>query len=74
MPERISRFTVPELANVPEDVRNRILAVQEKAGFVPLVCKQLPHPGEVAAQAGAARPAPHARNRSAHAFGTRPIR
>ena len=37
MTERISRFTVPDLADVPEDVRNRILAVQEKAGFVPNV-------------------------------------
>ena len=31
----ISRFPVPDLANMPEDIRNRILAVQEKAGFVP---------------------------------------
>jgi uncharacterized peroxidase-related enzyme len=43
VPERISRFTVPELANVPEDVRNRILAVQEKAGFVPNVFLMLAH-------------------------------
>jgi len=31
----ISRFPVPALANLPEDVRARILAVQEKSGFVP---------------------------------------
>ncbi|MDE2254542.1 MAG: alkylhydroperoxidase, partial [Betaproteobacteria bacterium] len=37
MPELISRFPVPELAALPEDVRNRILAVQERSGFVPNV-------------------------------------
>ena len=26
----ISRFPVPELADMPEDIRDRILAVQEK--------------------------------------------
>ena len=35
---RIARFTVPaSLAGLPEDVRARILEVQEKAGFVPNV-------------------------------------
>jgi uncharacterized peroxidase-related enzyme len=33
----ISRYPVPELADLPEDLRLRILAVQEKAGFVPNV-------------------------------------
>lgn len=33
----ISRFPVPDLADVPEDIRTRILAAQEKAGFVPNV-------------------------------------
>ena len=33
----ISRFTVPELNNLPEDIRETILAVQEKSGFVPNV-------------------------------------
>lgn len=33
----ISRFPVPELGAMPEDVRVRIEAVQEKAGFVPNV-------------------------------------
>ena len=33
----ISRFGVPELASLPEDVRARILEVQEKSGFVPNV-------------------------------------
>ncbi len=31
----ISRFPVPPLAQMPQDVRARIEAVQEKAGFVP---------------------------------------
>ena len=33
----ISRFPVPELNNLPEDIRNKILTVQEKSGFVPNV-------------------------------------
>jgi uncharacterized peroxidase-related enzyme len=39
----ISRYPVPELAALPEDMRNRILAVQEKAGFVPNVFLALAH-------------------------------
>ena len=39
----ISRFPVPALGELPEDVRNRILAVQEKAGFVPNVFLTLAH-------------------------------
>ncbi len=33
----ISRFPVPELNNLPEDIRGTILNVQEKSGFVPNV-------------------------------------
>jgi uncharacterized peroxidase-related enzyme len=33
----ISRFSAPDLADVPQDVRERIEAVQEKSGFVPNV-------------------------------------
>jgi uncharacterized peroxidase-related enzyme len=33
----ISAFPIPEIASLPQDVRERILAVQEKAGFVPNV-------------------------------------
>lgn len=33
----ISRFPSPPLADLPDDVRSRILAVQEKSGFVPNV-------------------------------------
>jgi uncharacterized peroxidase-related enzyme len=39
----ISRFPVPELAELPEDIRERILAVQEKSGFVPNVFLALAH-------------------------------
>jgi uncharacterized peroxidase-related enzyme len=39
----VSRFAVPELTDLPEDVRNRILGVQEKAGFVPNVFLMLAH-------------------------------
>jgi len=39
----ISRFPVPEIADLPEDLRTRILAVQEKAGFVPNVFLVLAH-------------------------------
>ena len=39
----ISRFPVPELKELPEDIRNRILAVQEKTGFVPNVFLVLAH-------------------------------
>ena len=43
MSEFISRFPVPELAELPDDVRERILGVQEKAGFVPNVFLMLAH-------------------------------
>jgi uncharacterized peroxidase-related enzyme len=39
----ISRFPVPELRDLPEDIRTRILAVQEKSGFVPNVFLALAH-------------------------------
>src|SRR6185369_1317870 len=39
----ISRFPVPEVASLPADMRDRILAVQEKAGFVPNVFLSLAH-------------------------------
>jgi len=39
----ISRFPVPELSGLPEDTRSRILAVQEKSGFVPNVFLVLAH-------------------------------
>ncbi len=33
----ISRFPTPALAELPEDIRERILKVQEKSGFIPNV-------------------------------------
>ncbi|TFW10129.1 alkylhydroperoxidase [Oxalobacteraceae bacterium OM1] len=39
----ISRFPVPELNDLPDDIRETILAVQEKAGFVPNVFLALAH-------------------------------
>jgi len=46
----ISRFPVPTLAELPEDLRQRILEVQEKAGFVPNVFLALAHrPAEMRA-------------------------
>ncbi len=39
----ISRYPVPDLADLPDDLRQRILAVQEKAGFVPNVFLALAH-------------------------------
>jgi len=39
----ISRYPVPRLEALPDDIRERILAVQEKAGFVPNVFVALAH-------------------------------
>lgn len=33
----VSRFPVPDLADMPDDIRSRIMAVQEKSGFIPNV-------------------------------------
>ncbi len=41
--KRISRFPVPDLSDLPDDIRARILAVQEKSGFVPNVFLALAH-------------------------------
>lgn len=39
----VSRFPVPDHKDMPEDIRARILAVQEKSGFVPNVFLTLAH-------------------------------
>src|SRR4051812_43013301 len=39
----ISRFPVPTLADMPDDIRGRLLAVQEKSGFIPNVFLVLAH-------------------------------
>lgn len=39
----IGRFPIPELTELPDDIRERILAVQEKSGFIPNVFLVLAH-------------------------------
>ncbi|HUH40355.1 MAG TPA: alkylhydroperoxidase, partial [Castellaniella sp.] len=39
----ISRFPIPDIHSLPDDIRERILAVQEKSGFVPNVFLALAH-------------------------------
>ena len=39
----MSRYPIPEIASLPQDLRERILAVQEKSGFVPNVFLVLAH-------------------------------
>jgi uncharacterized peroxidase-related enzyme len=43
MSTAISRFPVPALDQLPDDIRARIAAVQEKAGFIPNVFLALAH-------------------------------
>ena len=43
MSHPISRFPVPSLDALPADIRDRIMAVQEKAGFIPNVFLVLAH-------------------------------
>lgn len=44
MTDRLSRFRVPEtLDELPDDIRDAILEVQSKAGFVPNVFLMLAH-------------------------------
>jgi len=39
----ISRFPVPDLAGVPEDLRERMLAIQDRTGFIPNVFLAMAH-------------------------------
>ena len=39
----ISRFAVPEFADLPQEIRERMQEVQEKAGFIPNVFMALAH-------------------------------
>ena len=43
MKHAISRFPVPALDSLPDDVRRKMLEVQEKAGFIPNVFLTLAH-------------------------------
>jgi uncharacterized peroxidase-related enzyme len=50
MTTAISRYPVPAIADLPEDLRARVLEVQDKAGFVPNVFLALAHrPAEMRA-------------------------
>ena len=40
---KISRFPIPEIDALPEDIKTRILEVQEKSGFIPNVFLALAH-------------------------------
>ena len=42
-PKPISRYPVPSLADLPDDIRQRIVDVHAKAGFVPYVFVALAH-------------------------------
>lgn len=39
----VSRFPIPDLEALPEDIRQRINAVQDKAGFIPNIFLALAH-------------------------------
>lgn len=39
----VSRFQIPKLEEMPEDIQARIMAVQEKSGFIPNVFLALAH-------------------------------
>lgn len=41
--KRISRYPVPDINDLPDDIKEKVLAVQEKAGFVPNVFLTLAH-------------------------------
>lgn len=43
MTRPISRYPIPEINDLPEDIRARILEVQEKSGFIPNVFLTLAH-------------------------------
>lgn len=39
----ISRYPVPDIAELPDDIRQKVLAIQEKSGFVPNVFLAFAH-------------------------------
>lgn len=41
--QQISRYPIPDVNELPDDIKERILAVQEKAGFIPNVFLTLAH-------------------------------
>lgn len=50
MTERVSRFAVAEIEELPEDLRPRVETIAEKSGFVPNIFRALAHrPAELRA-------------------------
>jgi len=43
MKDKVSRYGAPDINTLPDDIRERILKVQEKAGFIPNVFLALAH-------------------------------
>ena len=43
MPHPISKYPVPKLEDLPQDIRDKMLEVQKKAGFIPNVFVTLAH-------------------------------
>tara|TARA_R110001599_G_scaffold353869_1_gene601198 strand:+ start:7632 stop:8198 length:567 start_codon:yes stop_codon:yes gene_type:complete len=43
MSTSISRYPIPDINGLPEDIKTKVLAVQEKAGFIPNVFLTLAH-------------------------------
>jgi len=43
MEQAISRFPVPDVNDLPEDIKEKVLAIQEKSGFIPNVFLVLAH-------------------------------
>ena len=43
MEQAISRFPVPDVNDLPEDIKEKILSIQEKSGFIPNVFLVLAH-------------------------------
>ena len=43
MEQPISRFPVPDVNDLPDDVKEKVLAIQERSGFIPNVFLALAH-------------------------------
>src|SRR3972149_323 len=43
MPQPISKYPIPKLEDLPQDIRAKMLEVQQKAGFIPNVFLTLAH-------------------------------
>ena len=43
MEQPISRFPVPDVNDLPDDIKEKVLAIQERSGFIPNVFLALAH-------------------------------